>query len=167
MTNLNLDEEKNELLGELDHLNSLVGLAKSLMKRRKDVKLFTAIQNDLFVLQAGVVCPNSTPALQKERVFDLQKETYGIESTLEPLDHFLIPEGTTGSCVLHCVRTQARAVERKTVGYLDNPTIVAFYMDQLACLMFALARDMNRRSGIHERQPTYVTRKRRRSNNPA
>jgi cob(I)alamin adenosyltransferase len=42
-----------EVLGELDELNSLIGLAKNYLPK-KFFKKLTEIQNDLFIIQANV-----------------------------------------------------------------------------------------------------------------
>jgi len=42
-----------EVLGELDELNSLIGLAKNYLSK-KFFKKLTEIQNDIFIIQANV-----------------------------------------------------------------------------------------------------------------
>lgn len=163
MDNFNLNEEKNDLLGELDLLNCFIGFAKSFAKGRKIQKLLTGIQNDIFVIQANVADPENAPCLpeniSQDRVIELQEETCLIERGLKEIKHFILPEGDTGACAAHCARAIARQVERKLPGYLNEPTNTANYLDRVACLMFALARKINRRSGREERQPEYVHQK--------
>lgn len=161
MNGLNLNEEKNELLGELDYLNCFIGLAKSFVKDRKIKKILTDIQNDIFVIQANTANPENVihrpPNIGFDHIISLQKETYWIERNLKQLNNFVMPEGNTDACFLHCVRTIARQVERKLLGYLNEPTIVAQYFDCVACLMFALARFLNKKGGNKEQSPKYFT----------
>ncbi len=157
MDDLNLDEKRNAVLGQLDHLNSLVGLAKSYIEGREQTEILTGVQHDLFVLQAHIAFPDTYCDLPRARVFELQQETCVIEPTLAPLTHFIVPEGTTAACALHCVRTAARMIERSEPGYLEQPSILAMYMDRLACLTFAMARSVNQEWGIFERAPRYTT----------
>jgi len=120
MEDLNLNEEKNEILGELDHLNSCIGLAKSFIESRKVKKLLTDIQNDLFVIQANFASPGDGSCLPKDitfgRIIAIQEQTYWIERKLGKLDHFILPDGTRGACFIHCARTVARQIERKCYG---------------------------------------------------
>lgn len=159
MDGLNLNEEKNEILGELDHLNSFIGLAKSFVKNRAIKNLLTGIQNDLFVIQANIADPKTNilpDNISQWRIIEMQEETYRLEQGLEKINHFIISEGSIEACLMHCVRTTARQVERKFKGYLSEPTDVAVYLDRLACLMFALARKINQRAGQKERSPEYA-----------
>lgn len=159
MDNRNLTEEKNDILGEFDYLNSLIGLAKSFIDDKKIKEILTDIQNDIFVLQAAVVDQkNVAYALQSitlDRVFSIQKETYLIERHMNQLHHFIIPEGVPAACITHCVRTVARNIERKIPGYLHAPTLTAMYLDRVACFMFALARKINKEHGVEERVVSY------------
>ncbi len=167
MGDINLSEDKNEILGDLDHLNSFVGLAKAFAKDRKIKKLLTSIQNDLFVIQANIAAPENVLNLPENialhRIIALQQETHEVERSLKKIRNFILPEGNIVACIMHCVRTTARQVERKISNYLTTPTNVAMYLDRVACLMFALARQINQRSGLLERPPDYVHRTHERS----
>lgn len=156
MDTINLDEKTNAVLGELDHLNSLIGLAKSCIPTEKHKKLLTSIQNDIFTLQAHIASPDAIPYLPLQHIFSLQEETYDIESRLPQLHHFIIPEGIPAACLLHCCRTQARSIEQTQKGYLTRPTFLAKYMDRLACLLFAIAREVNQEENVPERPPVYT-----------
>src|SRR3989344_7314503 len=160
MNDFNLNEEKNDLLGELDHLNSFIGLAESLIKNRAIKKLLTDIQNDLFIIQANVAYPkdssNFSGGVTRDRILSIQKEPSQIERELEKIDHFILPKGDTGACAIHCARTMARQVEKKIPEYLNKPPNIAIYLDRVACLMFALARKINQDSGRRERPPDYA-----------
>lgn len=160
MSDQNLDEERNDLLGDFDHLNSFIGLAKSFVEDLAIKQLLTDIQNDIFVIQANVANPENVvdiPAnIAQDRIIALQKETHWIEKNLNRIDHFILPDGSTAACMMHCVRTTARQVERKLPGYLSSSTNVAAYLDRVACLMFALARSINQQDGYRECPPEYA-----------
>ena len=158
MKSFNLNEEKNEILGELDHLNSFIGLAKSLVKNKKTKKILTDIQNDIFIISANIVDPHAFHKpfnIIKRRIIDIQKEVFIIEKNLKKINHFILPDGTTAACLIQCVRTITRQVERKIPGYLNDPEDIAVYLDQVACLMFALSRQINQFSGFTEQAPQY------------
>ncbi|MBI2635413.1 MAG: ATP:cob(I)alamin adenosyltransferase [Parcubacteria group bacterium] len=160
MNNLNLNEEKNEVLGTLDSLNCFIGLTKSFLKDKKIKKILTDIQNDIFVIQANVADPENVtclpPNISLDRILALQENTYWFEQNLKKIDHFIIPEGTTATCCLHVVRTMARDVERKLPDYLKKPSVIAQYFDCVACFMFVLARYVNQKQFFFkERAPKY------------
>lgn len=172
MNGLNLNEEKNEILGALDSLNCFIGLTKSFLKDKKIKKILTDIQNDIFVIQANIADPEDVICLPLniclDRILTLQEETFWFEQNLKQIDCFVIPEGITDACCLHLVRTMARDVERKLPDYLKKPSIIAQYFDSLACFTFVLARYVNQKQFFKERAPKYFanqikTPKRRRS----
>lgn len=156
---INLTEDKNSFLGELDYLNCFIGLAKSFIKNKKVERLLTDIQNDLFVIQANVANPGNRGYIPRinltNRVFEIKKEVSRVDEELKKIDHFVIPEGAVGVCMLHCARTIVRKVERQLPGYLNKPSILAEYLDQVACLLFVLARYINKKGGYKERPPKY------------
>ena len=160
---INLDEKRNSILGELDYLNSFIGLAKSFVKNRNIRKILTEVQNDIFIIQANIAAPHNAIYLPqnitRDRIIDLQKQTYWFENRLADIRHFVIPEGTRAACFLHCTRTVARQIERKIPGYLEKPTILAQYFDRLACLLFALARYLNKQDKQKEQPPEYFVEK--------
>lgn len=160
MDDLNLNEKKNAILGELDLLNSTIGLAKSFIVDRKIKKLLAGIQDDLFVIQANIAAPETAsykpPNITSDRILALQEATYVVESHMPALKNFIVPEGLPGACAVQVARAIARQVERKIFGYLNEPPILAVYLDRVAGLLFAIARYVNMRGGIKERPPKYV-----------
>ncbi len=158
-----LDPTRNKLVGDLDHLNSFVGLAKSLIQDRDLQELLTKIQNDLFAVQVSIADPEAYDAELTFRTIEIQKVTDRIEQNLPVLHHFILPEGNTAACLMHCVRTTARQIERRITGYLKASTGLAAYLDKLSCLMFALARKVNQVGAREERAPEYFLERERRT----
>lgn len=159
MDKLNLNEVKNDVLGELDHLNSFIGLAKSFIKDKRTRKLLTDIQNDIFVIRANIAKPTNVIYLpeniNQDRIIDIQEKTFLIEKSLKKIDHFILPEGNTAACMIHCARTIVRKIERSIKGYIDKPSLISTYFDRVACLMFVLSRKINQQNGFKERAPNY------------
>ena len=158
----NLTPEKNEILGELDELNSFLGLAKSLTVRDDQAKLLTGIQNNLFIVQAeiaGVAGKILTPGkIRHEDILSIESKTVEMEQELGELDHFIIPEGHQLSCILHVARTIARRAERKLWPYKDRYEDPICFLDRVACLLFAMARLVNQQNGFQEKSPAYYGR---------
>ena len=75
-----------ETLGELDELNSLVGVVKNYVKEYK--KKLQEVQENLFIVQAQlawVLYPKfEKPKLSKEKIEKLEKEIDEIEKKIKP-----------------------------------------------------------------------------------
>lgn len=162
----NLTSAKNEILGELDELNSFLGLAKSLAVCEDQIRLLTKIQNDLFLAQAEIAnIADKVLALGRighEDTLFIESKTVEIEGGLSELDHFIIPEGHQLACMLNVARTIARRAERKLWPYKNDHDEycdeLIRYLDRIACLLFAMARLVNDQNGVQEKPPAYYSR---------
>lgn len=180
MSDLNLDEDRNNILGVLDELNSFIGFAKSFTRKSGHAHILTIIQNDIFLIQAEIANPPhllyKPQRISQEQVRFIEMQTSFTEAQLKEIDHFVIPEGTKFACALHCARTISRRVEREMLKYGHQERIkllnraaskenleelssaiklYALYFDRVACLAFAMARLANKQSGRKERKPAY------------
>jgi cob(I)alamin adenosyltransferase len=137
--------EKNsfifEVLGDLDELNSLIGLAKNYLPKIFFKKL-TKIQNDIFIIQANVAyyllnissnaaSENSTfygkrqngdtkfnlPDLKEERINSLEKEITEIERKIKSQKSFIIYGCDKDSAWFDYLRAIIRRVERRLVEF--------------------------------------------------
>jgi cob(I)alamin adenosyltransferase len=75
------------------------------------------------------------------------------EAGLEPLKQFILPGGTRSAAGLHLARTVCRRAERRLVtlrGSAAEPVSgeLVVYLNRLSDLLFVLAREVNRRSGL-------------------
>ena len=162
----NLTLAKNEILGELDELNSFLGLAKSLVICKDQIRFLTKIQNDLFLAQAEIANVAGKvimlDRIRHEDVLFIENKTVEIEQELDELDHFIIPEGHQLACMLNVARTIARRAERKLWPYKNDydeyHNELIRYLDRVACLLFAMARLINKQDGFQEKPPAYYSR---------
>ena len=165
---MNLNEDKNNILGVLDELNSFIGLSKCFTNNYKHLQILTLIQNDIFLIQAEIASPKNVLykprkiSLDNIRYLEIQTDLY--EQEVKTIDHFIIPEGSKFACALHCIRTISRRVEREMLKYLKTESgrdfssiidLYARYFDRVACLSFALARLENNQRGYLEKKPNY------------
>ena len=180
MSCLNLDEDKNSILGILDELNSFIGFTKCFTNSKRFKHTLTVIQNDIFLIQAEIANPTAVlykpSRIDQDHVRYIEMQTSLTDKHIKEIDHFIIPEGTKFACALHCVRTISRRVEREILKYgrqekakLLNAAalnkdlkklsltidLYARYFDRVACLTFAMARLENNRLGRRERKPSY------------
>ncbi|MDP3792138.1 MAG: cob(I)yrinic acid a,c-diamide adenosyltransferase [bacterium] len=158
----NLTPAKNEILGDLDELNSFLGLAKSFTVCDDQAQLLTKIQNSLFLIQAEIADVAGkviTPSkIRREDILFIESKTVEMERELSELDHFIVPEGHQLACVLHVARTIARRVERKLWPHKYHHRDLICYLDRIACLLFDMARLVNQQNGFQEKPPAYYGR---------
>ena len=139
--------------GEVDELNSVLGLARLHCKEGDDLAAMDAqlarIQNDLFDLGADLATADETaPALRitTAQVTRLEQEIDAVNANLQPLTSFILPGGTELAAWLHLGRTVARRAERQmTELAVEEPVNEAAmqYINRVSDLLFVLARHAN------------------------
>ena len=139
--------------GEVDELNSVLGLARLHCKNRADMAGMNAqlarIQNDLFDLGADLATAEETaPALRitTDQVARLEQEIDAVNANLQPLTSFILPGGTGLAAWLHLGRTVARRAERQmTELAVEEPVNEAAmqYINRVSDLLFVLGRHAN------------------------
>lgn len=154
-----------ELYGELDELNSRVGLACSLLgselKFIQVINFLHHIQSAIFDLGSNLACEvdnrerYNLPQISNEFIQDIELEIDKLDSELEPLKNFILPGGSTFSSTIHLCRTNARSVERKLVHYFNYtkeelPANSIVFLNRLSDYLFVLSRYTNKIMGIEE-----------------
>lgn len=149
-----------EVLGELDELNSLVGVIKNLVKKYK--KELHQIQEDLFIIQAQIawfMYPKfERPLIKEEKIKNLEKEIDKIEKKIKPQEGFIIPGKEINSAWLHYLRAVIRRVERKIVKLNKKhklPKTTLSYINRLSSYIYALAREIVFLKKLKEESPKY------------
>ncbi len=147
-----------EAYGEVDQLNSHIGLAISFAKNEKLRKILLDLQNDLFDLGGDLATPLEKNNLEIQQIDDsyiekLEKTIDELQALLPELKTFILPGGSPASGHLHVARTVCRSAERKTVALanennINEKTIV--YLNRLSDLLFVLARFANFSENISE-----------------
>ena len=149
--------------GEVDELNSLIGVARARSQDTQVDDVLGLIQNDLFTLGADLASTSdvNVPRLDESFVTRLEQYSDQFLSELEPLKEFILPGGTDAGALLHLARTVARRAERRAVALSEaeelNPKTIV-YLNRLSDLLFILARAINRRSGIQEKMTDFSKR---------
>ncbi len=156
--------------GDVDELNSFLGLARARIADQALQQLLGQIQNDLFVVGADLAtpvpdqAPNSTKAkpgsmrrISQSEVESLEKSIDLYNDSLPPLKEFILPAGNEAGALLHVARAVARRAEREAVRLSEdaaeaatiNPQTI-IYLNRLSDLLFVLARVVNRQGGSAE-----------------
>ena len=153
---------KNDLrvdaYGEVDELNSSLGVARAQATSDDARSTLSAVQRDLFSVGAILANPkgrlsSDKVALDDSAVRKLEELIDRVEAQLEPLKTFILPGGSTGGALLHNARAVCRRAERKLVELAGNepvPSVVMSYMNRLSDLLFVLARLENKHQSIEE-----------------
>jgi cob(I)alamin adenosyltransferase len=150
-----------EVLGELDELNSLIGLAKNYLPK-KFFKKLTEIQNDLFIIQANVAYylykKFEPPEFLSIRIDDLEKEIKEIEKKIKTQKGFIIYGSDKDSAWFDYLRGVIRRVERRMVSFTKKYKLddkILSYLNRLSSYFYALARFVCYNKKIKERSPWY------------
>ncbi|SRR6187551_1557066 len=150
-----------EAYGDIDELNAVLGMARSIEMMPRIDEVLAPVQRDLFSLGALLATPNPDKVQQQlekariddARITELEHAIDDGETELEPLTAFILPGGTPKSAALHVARTVCRRAERKVISLgseVEIPPIVVKYLNRLSDLLFVLARVANRRAGAPE-----------------
>lgn len=143
------DSARIHALGDVDELNSHIGLL--LCERLPEAlrEELISIQHDLFDL-GGELCIPGYQMITDAQVSRLDGWLEKYNADLPPLKDFILPAGARSAALAHVCRTICRRAERQIVHLGSQETIHDFprqYMNRLSDLMFVLARVLNRFEG--------------------
>lgn len=142
-------------IGEVDELNSHLGLLIEMGLPAPLPDVLREVQNDLFDLGGELSMPGLGPeqALVKEaQLLRLEADFEQINAQLPPLKEFVLPGGTLAAAQAHVVRSVCRRAERSLWAVRDdtlNP-LLPRYLNRLSDLAFAAARLLARLDGGSE-----------------
>ena len=149
------DSKRVDAYGDVDELNSVIGIVRTRIDDRKIDGILNRIQNDLFIIGADLASTDSDRALRlkKSRVKYLEKQIDYYLLQLEPLREFILPYGSEACSVAHLARTVARRAERKVVTLMNEESLninILVYLNRLSDLFFVIARVLNKNDGHTE-----------------
>ena len=138
-----------EVIGEVDELNSSLGvlLAEELPPDVRAVLL--AVQNDLFDLGGEICIPGAT-VIGAAHITRLEESVRKFNDTLSALKEFILPGGTRAAALAHLSRTVCRRAERRLVQLANSESVSDFarkYVNRLSDLLFVLGRVLNQAGG--------------------
>lgn len=139
-------------LGDIDELNSVIGLLRTEELPDDIDTLLKRIQHDLFDMGAEVCIPGHT-ALSEAHVHALDQALAHYNAELGKLEEFILPGGTRAAAQAHVARTVCRRAERNIVSLGKNADDIGvnppvrLYLNRLSDLLFVLARAINRAAG--------------------
>ncbi|HSB55505.1 MAG TPA: cob(I)yrinic acid a,c-diamide adenosyltransferase [Gemmatimonadales bacterium] len=152
------DHPRVQAYGEVDELNSALGMVRATQPVHFMDQLLEGIQRDLFALGGHLATPDPgkvKEALEKadlseSRIAVFEKVMDEADLELPPLRAFVLPAGTPKAAALHLARTICRRAERSVVRLSHEetvPDLFLVYLNRLSDLLFTLARLANHRDG--------------------
>ena len=149
-TRINKDSLRVEAMGDIDELNSVIGIMLTEPVPEHLLGLLTQIQHDLFNV-GGEICIPGYVILQQTRIDDLEEAIDTLNDELAPLKEFILPGGSKASAYCHLARTVCRRAERKLVELHRNEIVTDIslqYLNRLSDLLFVMCRTMNKEVGV-------------------
>jgi cob(I)alamin adenosyltransferase len=155
------DHPRVAAYGDVDELNSALGVARATAPVDFFDDLLESVQRDLFALGGHLATPDPDRVakalvkaeLSEERVKLFERAIDQADEELPPLRAFVLPAGTPKAAALHLARTVCRRAERSVVhlaGESEVPPLFIVYLNRLSDLLFTLARLANHRAGTAE-----------------
>lgn len=144
------DSLRVDAMGDVDELNSVIGILMT--EGVPDIlqATLTEIQHDLFNVGAEICIPGYV-ILPQTRVEDLEEAIDTLNDSLEPLKEFILPGGTKAAAYCHLARTVCRRAERKLIelNRAESVTAVSLqYINRLSDLLFVMCRIINKHADV-------------------
>jgi cob(I)alamin adenosyltransferase len=143
------DAPRIAALGDVDELNSVLGVLRAEPLPEDVTSDLLAIQNDLFDLGAELCIPGRS-VIDDAQVARLDERLARYNAVLPPSKEFILPGGTRAAALAHQARTVARRAERSVVALAGHEPVQPasrHYLNRLSDLLFVLARHLNRAAG--------------------
>ena len=146
------DSARVAAMGDMDELNSVLGIVICKCNEGQVKEMLITIQHDLFNLGAQLTMPQCnliTPA----RVQWLEESLDAMNENLPPLKEFILPGGGEAAAFCHLARTVCRRAERSMVTLkkeFEFSEHIAAYVNRLSDLLFVACRVLSREAGEAE-----------------
>src|SRR5690606_22786300 len=114
-TRIPKDDARITALGEVDELNSVLGLLRTESLPADIDTLLERIQNQLFDLGAELCIPGHV-AVQEAHVAGLDAAITHYNAELGKLQEFILPGGSRAAALAHLARSVCRRAERSVVA---------------------------------------------------
>jgi cob(I)alamin adenosyltransferase len=139
-----------ESYGNIDELNSHIGLCNDLLTDVKSKEMLLEIQDRLFTIGSSLACdPDKEPLMKMPdlKEADIQMLEAAIDlmnEVLPPMKFFILPGGHPSVSHLHVARCVCRRAERSCVLLKEQGLfvdgLVLKYINRLSDYLFVLAR---------------------------
>lgn len=139
-----------EAYGNVDELNSYLGLVITYMEEKEYTDLLQDIQSKLFDIGTHLAAvPDKKnlvlPKISEKDITLLEEYIDKMNEKLPELKNFILPGGNKGNAVSHIARTICRRAERCVVRLAENEKvdpILIHYLNRLSDFLFVLSRKL-------------------------
>jgi len=131
-----------ECIGDVDELNSQLGLLLTEGIDEEISSIVREIQNKLFDIGAELALPQNA-LIDGKTVSRIEQWIEHYNSKLEPLQEFILPGGGKAGAVCHLARAVCRRCERHLFRLAEAEKVnqhTTTYINRLSDLLFILAR---------------------------
>ena len=152
------DNLRVETYGEVDELNSHIGLARAEIQDEDLSEALLKVQKDLFVIGGELATrriDSKIPRISNMDLEMIEQITDKLNDRLEPLRRFILPGGDLAASQLQVARTVCRRAERRivTLSKVENVSpLIKQYMNRLSSLLFVMARIANVNAKVPEQE---------------
>ena len=153
---------KVDAYGNIDELNSFLGLVRDLSNDKQVNNIIITIQKKLFSIGSMLALSdyksisninNDKLIIKKTDIDFLENEIDEIDKNLSPISKFTIPGGHILISYLHVARCICRRAERK-ISYVNEidklDTNIIAYINRLSDLLFILSRYYCKKLNVKE-----------------
>ena len=142
--NVSKSDDRIQLVGAIDELNSHIGLVKCMLKWEETVKMLSSIQDNLDLIAAGVEDPYSRDFKVNEEIVDnLEKETDRLEELCGQQAGKKVSGQNRTAAEINVTRAVARRTERclaQVAVKFGADTESKKYLNRLSDYLFLLAK---------------------------
>jgi len=148
-----------EAYGNVDELNSFVGLIRDNVSEKELFDLLIEIQDRLFTLGSLLASDPAKdikmqlPLIKEEDIVLLEKSIDKMNETLPEMKHFVLPGGHTTVSYCHVARCVCRRAERSVLKLAANEKVdelIYKYLNRLSDYLFVLSRKLSRDLKVNE-----------------
>ena len=139
-----------EAYGNVDELNSWIGLVRDQKIEAHYIKILLGIQDRLFTIGSLLAAdPEKNkmklPEIKEEDIVLLEKEIDAMETALPPMKSFVLPGGNTIVSYCHISRCVCRRAERSVLRLAEDEKVdelIYKYLNRLSDYIFVLSRKL-------------------------
>lgn len=148
-----------EAYGNVDELNSFIGLIRDSISEKELFDLLIEIQDRLFTLGSLLASdPNKDIKMQLPQIIEsdvvlLEKSIDKMNETLPEMKQFVLPGGHSAVSYCHVARCVCRRAERSVLKLAENEKVdelIYKYLNRLSDYLFVLSRKLTQDFNANE-----------------
>lgn len=135
-----------DALGDLDELNSVLGILVAGIGQSPLAEQLMQIQNMLFDMGGELALPGHS-LITEQHLHKLEQQVNDLNSQLPPLQEFILPGGNLSAAHAHHARAVCRRAERNLLRLSRSEQVNSWSLktiNRLSDLLFVMARTLAR-----------------------